>query len=527
MPRFASATPCSAAALAPSRPFSICTVESPGARYLERDGALLAYSVVGDRPANVLFLGEAAQHFDLAWTDPYLHQLYERGASFARTAYTQIRGLGLSERIRYWPTLEQQADDLIAVLDAAEMQTATLVGSLTTCGAVAVAAAKAPDRVSSMVLFKGIACGPLADDAMKHGWTPSEAARNAAGWRSVMGRWGTGASLEMWDPVLATPYNRRLLALLERCSATPAFAQLYCEASLAIDLTPYLPAIQAPTRVLHSPNGAEPEAVLRRTVELLPNGTFHTLSPTVPGASVGESYIQINDFVEEMATGVPHHPDAERFFGTVLFTDLVGSTELLARVGDSQYRDVRAAHERQVRMLVEEAGGRLVHVTGDGTLSVFSGPTRAVRCAHEICGSARHLGLRVRAGVHTGELERVPGDVSGLSVHIGARINSLAEPDEVLVSSTVRDLVTGSGLAFADRGVHQLKGVPGEWTLAGLTGVGERPVVLSATPDRPRPLDRAALRTARAMPNATRAALRLGNAMQRYRARMRPRDLAQ
>jgi class 3 adenylate cyclase/pimeloyl-ACP methyl ester carboxylesterase len=493
--------------------------------YLERDGALLAYQVVGDAGADVLFIGEAASHFDLCWTDPHLHALYERGATFARTAYMQLRGLGLSEPIRYYPTLEQQADDVLAVLDAAGMQRATFVGSLTTCGAVVVAAAKAPERVTSLVLLKGIACGPLADDAMKNGWTPDEAQRYAEGYRAVMSKWGSGSSVEMWDPVLATPYNRRMMALLERCSATPAFAQTYVEAALAVDLTPYLPAIQAPVRVLYSPTAPEPEAVLRRTVELLPNGTFHRLQPMSPGSSVGESFVQIGDHIEEAATGIPHQPDADRFLGTVLFTDLVASTELLARIGDAEYRDLRAAHERQVRFLVEESGGSLIHVTGDGTLSLFAGPTRAVRCAHDICRSATGLGLRVRTGVHTGELERVPGDVSGLSVHIGARIASLAEPDEVLVSSTVRDLVAGSGLAFTDRGQHRLRGVPGEWNLVALTGVHERPALDGR--HRTRLLDRAALRTARTAPGATRAAVRLGNAMQRYRARMRPRDLAQ
>ncbi len=496
-------------------------MDAPEARYLERDGALLAYQVVGTGGANVLTVGEMAQHWDLAWTDPHLHDLYERGAAFSRTAYMQMRGLGLSEPIRYWPTLEQQADDVLAVLDAAEMPTATLVGSLTTCGAVAVAAAKAPERVVSLVLFKGIACGPLADDAHQHGWTTEEATRNVDGWRAVMAKWGSGASLEMWDPMLATPFNRRLMAMLERCSATPTFARMYSEASLTIDLTPYLPAIQAPTRVVYSPNGAEPEAVLRRTVELLPNATLHRLAPTAPGSSVGEAYMELGEIIEEMVTGVPHGADAERFLGTVLFTDLVSSTELLARIGDASYLDVRGAHERRVRLLVEEAGGRLVSVTGDGTFSLFSSPSRAVRCAHDIARSAGELNLRVRAGVHTGELVRVPGDLSGLSVHIGARIRALAEPDEVLVSSTVRDLVSGSELAFVDRGAHQLKGIPGRWALFALAGTTAQPDPLPAESLLATPLDRAALQTARRAPGAVRAAMRVGNAVQRYRARAR------
>jgi class 3 adenylate cyclase/pimeloyl-ACP methyl ester carboxylesterase len=496
-------------------------VDAPEARYLERDGALLAYQVVGDHGADVLMIGEAAQHFDLAWTDPYIHELYDRSAAFSRTAFMQMRGLGLSEPIRYFPTLEQQADDVLAVLDAAGMPRATLVGSLTTCGAVVLAAAKAPERVASLVLFKAIGCGPLAANARQYGWPADEAAEYAAGWRAVLQRWGSGATLEMWDPVLATPYNRRLMAMLERCSATPAFAQTYVDAAMSLDYSEFLPAVQAPTRVLYAPTGREPEEVVRRVAELIPNATFHALPITPPGAAIGEAYLAVWEQVEEVATGVPHQDGTDRFLGTVLFTDLVASTELLARIGDSKYRELRAAHERQVRLHVEEAGGRLVSVTGDGTFSLFDGPTKAVRCADHICRGAADLGVEVRAGVHTGELERTGHDVTGLAVHIGARIGALAAPGEVLVSRTVVDLVTGSGLEFAERGAHQLKGVPGQWPLYLLADAARRPVPLADDRSLETPLDRAALRTARTAPRAMRAALRIGNAVQRRRARAR------
>jgi class 3 adenylate cyclase len=209
----------------------------------------------------------------------------------------------------------------------------------------------------------------------------------------------------------------------------------------------------------------------------------------------------------------------------VLFTDLVSSTDLLARIGDAEYRDLRAAHERQVRLAVAEAGGRLINVIGDGTISMFDGPTRAVRAAADICRAAAAAGLQVRAGVHTGELERSGSDVTGLTVHIGARITALARAGEVLVSSTVRDLVAGSGLVFDDRGSYELKGVPGRWGLAALA-IGGEPVRLPDEPLLRTPLDRAALRTARTAPGLVRTALRIGNALQRYRARRHTRDLA-
>lgn len=496
-------------------------MDAPEARYLDRDGALLAYQVVGNGPADVLWVGEAAQHFDLAWTDPEIHAMYERAALYSRAAYMQPRGFGLSEPIRVWPTLEQQAEDVLAVLDAIGMHRATLVGTLTTCGAVTLAAAKAPDRVAALVLFKPFTCGPLAATATEHGWTAETAASYAAGWRSVMERWGSGATIEMWDPVLVTPYNRRLMAMLERCSAPPSYALTYIDVGLNLDLSTVLPAVQAPTRVLYAPTGHEPEPVVRRVAELIPNATFHALAPTPPGASIAEAYVEVWRHLQEAATGAPVRSDANRFLGTVLFTDVVASTELVARIGDARYRDLHAAHQRQVRMSVENAEGRLVNVTGDGTFSLFDGPTRAVRCAEEICRAAAELDIAVRAGVHTGELERTGHDVAGLTVHIGARIGALAQPGEVLVSSTVRDLVLGSGLAFTHRGTHQLKGVPGEWSLCAVSGVDEPRESPPAEPSLETPLDRAALRTARTAPQVMRAAMRVGNAVQRYRARSR------
>lgn len=492
-------------------------MDAPEARYVERDGALLAYQVVGDGSAELLFVGESAQHFDLAWTDPDIHEAYERAATWSRTAYMQMRGLGLSERIQYWPTPDQQADDVLAVLDAANMRHATLVGSLTTCGAVALAAAKAPDRVAGLVLFKGVACGPLSPDAQQNGWTVEQAAAYAAGWRAVAQRWGSGSTLEMWDPVCATPYNRRLMAMLERCSASPVFAQTYVAEGLAFDYTACLPAIQAPTRVLYAPTAREPEAAVRRTAELIANATFHALEPTPPGASIGDTYVEVWRHVEEVATGQSRQPDTGRFLGTVLFTDLVASTELLVRLGDSSYRELLAAHERQVRLHVEQAGGRLLNVTGDGTFSLFDGPTKAVRCADAIRRDAEQLGVQVRAGVHAGELERTGHDVTGLAVHIGARVGAQAGPGEVLVSRTVHDVVAGSGLSFTSRGERELKGVPGRWELFSLVSAGEQAALLPVEASMATVLDRAALRTARSAPGAMRAVLRIGNAVQRRR----------
>lgn len=494
-------------------------MDAPEARYLDRDGAVIAYQVVGDRGPDVLVIGEIAQHFDLAWTDPHMHELYDRAATYSRTGYMQPRGFGLSDPIGYAPTLDQHADDILAVLDDADMPRATLFATLTTCAAAALVAARSPERVSGLVLFKPLPCGPLAPGALEHGWTPQSAEAYAQMWRRVFERWGSGSTLDGFDPVQSTAFNRRLMALLERCSATPAAARRHLEWALQLDQSDVLRAVRTPTRVVYQPTGQEPEAVVRHVAELIPTASFHALSPTLPGAAIGEAFGEVWRLLEEVATGGPRAGDPDRYLGTVLFTDVVGSTELLAELGDARYSELRATHERQVRLLVERHGGRLVNVTGDGTLSVFDGPTQAVRCAIDVGTQAGGLGLAIRAGVHTGELQRTGTDVTGLAVHIGARVAAAAGSGDVLVSQTVRDLVAGSELRFAERGSRELRGVPGSWALFAVVPEHTQAAASPAERSLETPLDRAALKTAQTAPWAVRAALRVGNTVQRYRAR--------
>jgi class 3 adenylate cyclase len=307
------------------------------------------------------------------------------------------------------------------------------------------------------------------------------------------------------------------MAMLERSSATPSAARAYFEWVQGLDIEEVLPLVQAPTHVVKVPTNPLPEPVVRRVADLIPNATFHVPPPTPPGASVGSAWLPIADHIEEVATGRPHPPEADRFLGTVLFTDVVSSTELLARVGDAEYRRIRSDHERQVQHAVETRGGRLLTVTGDGTLSVFDGPTSAVRCAEVICREAEDLGISVRAGVHTGGLERDGLNVTGLAVHTGARVSAAAGPGQVLVSRTVCDLVAGSGLAFESIGERDLKGIPGRWELFAVTGVGRKPAL--ATDDSlATSMDRFAVRAARRAPRVLRAAARLSNAVERRRA---------
>ena len=486
-------------------------------QYVDRDGAALAYQVTGDGPVDMVHFFEICQHLDLQWTDPDIHHNFQHISTFARNVVFQRRGFGLSEQVPYVPTLEQQAGDVLAIMDAAGMRRATLVGWMTTCGAVALVAATAPERVDALVLVDPVAQGPEVPGEL-HGWTDGEKQKAAEALRLAIDNWGTGGLVNLFDPALDTGFNRQLMALLERSSATPAAARANFDLVGQLDIEDILPSVQAPTLVLGGLVSAWPEAAVRHVADLIPSSTFHVLPPSPPGTSLGRAMLPVMDEFEEVATGVSPSADTDRFLGTVLFTDVVSSTELLASVGDTKYRQLRADHERLVRLAVDRAGGDLITVTGDGTLSVFDGPSAAVRCAETICDDAEEAGIAVRAGIHTGEIEREAMNVTGLTVHIGARVGAAADPGQVLVSRTVHDLVAGSGLTFASRGEHELKGIPGSWELFAVTHAGDQPEALPRERSMQTPMDKMALQTARKAPGLMRAAVRLGNAIERRRA---------
>lgn len=485
-------------------------------QYIDRDGAALAYQVVGDGPADVVVHFELGQHLDLCWTDPDIHHIYERGATYARTVYFQRRGFGLSDRITYTPTVEQQASDVLAVMDAVGMRRATLVGILGSCGALALVAANAPERVKALIFVNPLAQGVQSSEEVI-GWTELEKAEFIEGYRLAFTNWGSGGLIHMWDPVQDTAYNRRLMALSERCSATPADAKAYFGWRMHLDVQDVLKSVRVPARVLRFPSSPIPEAAVRHVAEIMPGATYHALPPTPLGASIGEAFIPVADHIEEVATGTTHSADADRYLGAVLFTDVVSSTVLLASLGDAQYRQMRTAHQRQVRLAVETFGGHLMSVTGDGTMSVFDGPSSAVRCAEAICREAENIGIALRCGVHTGELERDGMNVTGMTVHIGARVGAAADPGQVVVSRTVHDLVVGSGLSFRSRGEHELKGVPGTWELFVVTASADQADDESPDGSLQTPMDTMVLQTVRKAPRFVRAAVRLGNAMERRR----------
>lgn len=304
-------------------------------RYIDREGAALAYQVVGDGSHTVVACMEAIQHLDLTWMDPDQHHNIERGARFARFVLMQRRGVGLSDRLSYVPTLEQQADDILAVMDAIGVRQATLSGVLGTCASAALAAAKAPERIKALVLANPLAQGPLPDNDPV-GWTRASALAWQDEVRGVVTHWGSGGTIELWDRAQGSAHNRRIAGMLERSSMTPADAVSYFEWINQLDIQDVLRSVQAPTRVLFLESSSFPEAAVRYVADLIPGATFHVLAPPPPGSSIGQAFVPVVDHVEEVATGAVHSIDADRFLGTVLFTDVVASTELLANVGDAE-----------------------------------------------------------------------------------------------------------------------------------------------------------------------------------------------
>ena len=487
-------------------------------QYIDREGAAMAYQVIGNGPADIVHFYEVFHHLDLQLMDPDINHNVERMSRYSRTVYFQRRGFGLSEQVSYVPTLEQQADDVLAIMDAVGMRRATLVGWMSSCNALASVAARFPERVHALAFLQPLAQGLFSSETVD-GWTGDELDHGIETFANAVAHWGSGGLVDLIGPALNTAFNRRLMAVLERSSATPAAIRSHFEWASQQDMRDVLSAIRAPADVSCIPGTALPEAAVRHVAELIPRSTFHLMPFPAPGSSLGQLVLPLTDRLEELVTGASHSEDSDRFLGTVLFTDVVSSTELLERVGDAAYRQLRSDHERSVRLAVETSGGRLMTVAGDGTFSVFDSPTKAVRCAETICSDAADAGLTVRAGIHTGELEYDALNVTGLTVHIGARVGAAADPGQVLVSRTVRDLVAGSGLAFASRGEHSLKGVSGTWELFAVTHVGDQPQDLPREESMQTSIDKLAVQAARRTPSLARAALRVGNAIERRRAR--------
>ena len=426
------------------------------------DGTNIAYQVHGSGRLNLVFVPGFVSHVELIWEEPSIARMLRRLSSFSTLVVYDKRGQGLSDRPGRPPTLEESMDDLHAVMDAAGLERATIFGISEGGPMSMLFAASHPDRVSSLILYGTYARVLVAPDYPEG--VPEELVDEWA--RRVEEQWGGAVGIEIWAPSEAgNPEFEQWWARLLRQGTSPAGAIDLMNLYREIDVRPILPAIDLPVLVIH-----------REHDRLVPVRHARYLAERIPGARYieleGEDHLPtmgdqaaVLDEIEEFLVGSRRAHDAERSLATVLFTDIVGSTETAARLGDRRWRDLLERHDAAVRRELAVYRGREVKTMGDGFLATFDGPARAIRCASAIRDELQGIGIEVRAGVHTGEVETIGTDVGGMAVNIGARVGALAEPGEVLVSSTVRELVVGSGIEFEARGSHRLKGAPDEWRL--------------------------------------------------------------
>ncbi len=436
----------------------------PETRYARLGDLHLAYQVIGKGPPDILLLDQWFGHVDAQWDVPPLAELRERLATFGRVIMFDKRGTGLSDPIptASLPTLEAFMEDIPAVLDTVGSERAAMIANIGGGILAMPFAAAHPERVSSLILVDCFARFLEAPDFPIG--APYEALAPALD--LAEDDTGRGVMIDLFAPSVANDERtRRAWARYERSAATPGSTKAIVRLIYESDVRDLLPAIRVPTLVVHRRDatgfGVEHGRYLATHI---PGAKFVEL----PGADnliwAGDQDAVVAE-IQDFVTGARPAPDPRRVLATVLFTDIVGSTQLAAELGDSRWQGLLADHNRVVRRQIDRFGGHEVRIVGDGFLATFDGPARAVRCAIAIRDGVRELGLEIRAGLHVGEIEVLPDDIAGLAVHIGARVSALAGPGEVLTSSTIKDLVVGSGIEFEERGSHQLKGVPGEWRL--------------------------------------------------------------
>jgi class 3 adenylate cyclase len=441
----------------------VSLVDVPETRYARSGDLQIAYQMVGEGPLDVVLVPPYLSNIEMYWDLPFFSRFFGRLASFSRLILFDRRGSGMSDGLAGATPLEEQIDDVQAVIDAVGSEQPALFSYAEGCGLTALFAASHPDLVRAVVL---VSPQPRLVAGPGYEWAPSVEQR-AAFVQAIVESWGTDSPANPLAVLVGGQDERlrRLMARLQRFAMSPAAAA----ASLAMigetDVRDVLPSVQCPTLVLRLEDDTYlDERHSRYVAEHIPNARYVQVPGDGPFWLGAEDTVA--DEIQHFLTGVRRPVVSDRVLATVLFTDIVGSTERAAELGDSQWRSLLERHDVQVREEVEHHRGRFVKSLGDGALAVFDGPSRAISSAIAIRDGVHDLGLEIRAGLHTGECELLPDDdVGGLAVHIGARVSSLAGPGEVLVSSTVRDLIVGSAQTLIDRGDHDLKGVPGPWRI--------------------------------------------------------------
>jgi len=428
----------------------------PETRYAISGDVNIAYQVMGEGPADIILVPGFMSHIEFQHEAPGYTEFLRRLATFARVITFDKRGQGLSDRISGAPTLEQRMDDVRAIMDAVGSERAVLIGNSEGCAMSALFAATYPERVSRLILFGGyIQRRDVSADR-------EEVLRKRAH------LWGSGETIKRIAPsVAAYPEAVAWFAKFERLSASPGAIKPFILLNYLIDVSSVVATVRVPTLVLHSQNDANvPVELGRELASQIPNAKLieypegdHVLWSSNAETRLGD--------IEEFITG---HRDSspsglERVLATVLFTDIVDSTRSAVEIGDEAWLRKLDSHDQSVKLLIDKHRGVLIKSTGDGILATFDGPGRAVRCALAIQIASKQIGLTIRAGLHTGEIEVRGHDVGGIAVHVAARVMAQSRHNEVLVSRVVTDLVAGAGLKFSERGSCELKGLPGRWDL--------------------------------------------------------------
>ena len=434
----------------------------PTTRYAKSGDLHIAYSVTGEGPLDLVYVPTWISQSEHLWEEPRVERFFNRIASFARLIMFDRRGSGLSDPIPDAPTLEEQMDDVLAVLDAAGSERAALLAQIEGGTMACMFAATHPERTRALILFSAWARILWDTD---YDWANKPEEREEF-LDDLLGWWGSEQQRSPLAPSAADdPHFRAWFAKLERLAASPGPALRMMKVMGRYDVRDVLPTIRVPTLVM---NRQDDEAINPRHSHYLAEhipGARHVELPGRDSLSAFGDSDAVVDEIEEFLTGTRQRRAADRVLATVLFTDIVGSTRRAAELGDTRWRRLLAEHDELIKRELERHRGRFVKSIGDGVLATFDGPARAINCTRSMMEGVAALGLEIRAGLHTGEAEVMGDDVGGLAVHIAARVSQAAEASEVLVSGTVKDLVVGSGIEFADRGARELRGVPGEWRL--------------------------------------------------------------
>jgi class 3 adenylate cyclase len=430
----------------------------PRTQYAKSGDVHIAYQVFGEGAVDLVFVPGFVSHIENYWDEPNFARWLRSLGNFSRVIMFDKRGTGLSDQVSELPGMDQRMDDVRAVMDAVGIERAAIFGISEGGSLSTLFAATHPERTQALIIYGGF--------AQFSSWFPTQEALESL-IQYIDKNWGSGESMPMFAPTKEGDLAfQQWWGKFERLGASPAAAITLMRMNNQIDITEILPSINVPTLVIHRKDDVTVNVEGGRLLaERIPEAKYVELSGADHLPFVGENSDRILDEMEHFLTGKTSTPSVERMLATVVFTDIVGSTARAHTLGDRAWGDLQDLHDKAVRKELARFRGNEVKWTGDGFLAAFDRPARAIQCALTIVSTVRALGIEVRAGIHTGEVDFVKNDIRGIAVHIASRVADLANGGDVVVSRTVKDLVAGSGISFQDYGTHELKGVPDQWTL--------------------------------------------------------------